>query len=56
MYFCDKSIYKYSSKYVQKVYAPNCENEVNYIVDHALNFKQQIVDCIFKCLNRIEKC
>ena len=60
-------IYKYyifiHTKYIQplvkicrKTCAPNCESEVNYIVEHALNFKQLIVDCPLKCLNLIEKC
>ena len=32
----------------------NCastEGEVNYIVDHAANFKQQIVSCHVECLS-----
>ena len=29
----------------------NCEGKVNYIVDHAANFKQKIVSCCEECLN-----
>ena len=43
-------------KILQKTCTRNCESEVNYIVDHTSNVKQQIVNCSLKCLNWIEKC
>ena len=43
-------------KILQKTCTWNCESEVNYIVDHTSNVKQQIVNCSLKCLNWIEKC
>ena len=45
-----KTIYKYCLKYVQ-ISRISCESKGNYIVDHAANFKQQIVDSRLECLN-----
>ena len=45
-----KTIYKYCLKYVQ-ILRISCESKGNYIVDHAANFKQQIVDARLECLN-----
>ena len=45
-----KTIYKYCLKYVQ-ILRINCERKRNYIVDHAANFKEQIVDSRLECLN-----
>ena len=42
-------------KYVQKLRI-NCERKVNCIVDHAANFKQQIVSCRLKCWNSERNC
>ena len=44
--------------YLQNMFK-NCastEGEVNYIVDHAANFKQQIVSCRLECLDQKETC
>ena len=49
---CTRAIklYTNSSKYAQKWHI-NCKGKVNYVVDHAANFKQQIVDCCLECFN-----